>query len=373
VLYATDRAIVERSKTFPTYGHGRANSLAFGVADVSLDPKPSWKELIRESTQAKRGRAYELQLAGVREAGRIQPLIEQVIEQATATGRGQTITQASARHDRNEVHLFHELLRGRLDQTAHKDVYIYVHGFNNTFEDAVFRAAEIWHFMGRIGVPIAYTWPAGLGGIRGYAYDRESSEFTVAHLRRFIQTVAQCPGVERVHLVAHSLGVHVTISALCELHLIYAAQGNSTQRELKLENLVLAAPDVDEDLFLQRFIGENLLQAARRTTIYASQYDRAIELSDIVFASRRRLGTLAVKDFSPKMKQGLAKLPNVQFIECKVSGCMISHSYVFTHPAVLSDLILVLRDRRDPGAANGRPLRQPAEGIWELTEDYSAK
>jgi hypothetical protein len=63
----------------------------------------------------------------------------------------------------------------------------------------------------------------------------------------------------------------------------------------------------------------------------------------------------------------------VQFIECKVSGLAESHSYVFTHPAALSDLILVLRDRRDPGAANGRPLRQPMEGVWELTDDYLAK
>jgi esterase/lipase superfamily enzyme len=369
VLYATDRAIVEHSKINPTYGHGRANSLAFGVAAVSLQPHPSWKELIQESTQVKRGREFELKLAGVREYGRIQAPIEQMVER----GPDQAISQASARQDRTEVKAFHELLRGRLGDATHKDVYVFVHGFNNTFDDAVFRAAEVWHFMGRVGVPIAYTWPAGLGGIRGYAYDRESGEFTVGHLRELILCVAECPGVERVHLVAHSRGVDVTISALRELHLIYTAQGKSTQRELKLENLVLAAPDVDEDVFMQRFVGENLLQAARRTTIYASQYDKAIELTDIVFASRRRLGTLAIKDFSPKMKQGLAKLPNVQFIECKISGWFLSHSYVFTQPAALSDMILVLRDRRDPGAANGRPLRQPAEGIWELTDDYLAR
>ena len=369
VLYATDRAIVEHSKIYPTYGHGRANSLAFGVADVNLHPHPSWKELIHESTQAKRGREFELKLASVREDGRIQPSIEPIVE----PGPGQTIVQARAQLDRSEIKAFHELLRGQLADATHKDVYVFVHGFNNTFDDAVFRAAEVWHFMGRVGVPIAYTWPAGLGGLRGYAYDRESGEFTVGHLREFIRSVATCPGVERVHLIAHSLGVHVTISALRELNLIYTAQGKSTQRELMLENLVLAAPDVDEELFMQRFVGENLLKAAHRTTIYASQYDKAIELTDIIFASRRRLGTLAVKDFSPKMKQGLAKLPNVQFIECKVSGWLLSHSYVFTHPAALSDLILVLRDRRDPGAANGRPLRQRAEGIWELTDDYLAR
>jgi hypothetical protein len=51
----------------------------------------------------------------------------------------------------------------------------------------------------------------------------------------------------------------------------------------------------------------------------------------------------------------------------------MSHSYAFTHPAALSDLILVLRDGRPPGPEHGRPLAQPSEGIWELTDDYLAQ
>ncbi len=371
VLYATDRAVeIETTNTkeykSKGYGFNRATSLSFGVAGVSLNPNPTWKELINESTLANRGRDFELKLASVREEGTFDlralpsksPLPNLIVPAKTE--------RMAAMHQG----LFERLLRDRLSKAADKDVYIFVHGFNNTFEDSVFRAAEVWHFMGRNGVPIAYSWPAGRGGIRGYAYDRESGEFTVGHLRRFIHSVADCPDVERVHLVAHSRGCDVTISALRELHLGFAAQGKSTQQELKLENLVLAAPDVDEEVFLQRFVGEGLLKAARRTTIYASEHDKAIELTDVIFASRRRLGMLGVKDFNTKMKHGLARMPNVQFIECKLSGLWIGHSYVFTHPAALSDLILVLRDRRPPGAEHGRPLRQPAEGIWELTDDY---
>ena len=368
VLYATDRAIIQHSVKQPDYGHGRATKLAFGVANVEMSPQPSWKELILESTQAKRGRDFELKLASVREEGHFNGAFDSLV-----TRPGPTVHQAAVKREGGDIDPFHDILRARLAQTTRKDVYIFIHGYNNTFEDAIFRTAEVWHFMGRVGVPIAYTWPAGLGGIRGYAYDRESGEYTVSHLRRFIKCVADCPDVERVHLIGHSRGCDVTITALRELHLIFAAQGKSTQQELKLENLVLAAPDVDEEIFMQRFVGENLLQTARRTTIYASQHDKAIELADIVFASRRRLGTLGVSDFNAKMKHGLAKLPNVQFIECKVTGIMLTHSYVFTHPAALSDLILVLRDRRPPGAENGRPLRQPAEGIWELTDDYLAR
>lgn len=366
ILFATDRAMTAKTGTAPSYGSGRANSLAFGVANVRLNPDPTWRELATESTMAKRTRDFELKLADVREVGRLKPRFGELGE----TG---VITKASTFQAIQQREQLDELLRSRLAQTSHKDVFIYIHGFNNTFEDAAFRVAELWHFMGRAGVPIVYSWPAGHGGIRGYAYDRESGEFTVTHLRHFIKSVANCPEVERVHLIAHSRGCETLISALRELRIEHEAQGKSTQRELKLENVVLAAPDVDEEVFMQRFVGENLLQAAKRTTIYASPHDRAIELSDLVFASGRRMGALAGKDFSPKIRHTLAKMPNVQFIECKVSGIWMSHSYTFTHPAAMSDLILVLRDRRDPGIANGRPLRQPAEGYWELTDDYLAQ
>lgn len=367
VLYATDRAVIDGSAKAPSFGVGRAANLTFGVAGVSMSPRPNWQELTRDSTTLTRSHEYALKLASVRADGEMQA----VIEQAVLSGQGTAITQTAALHEQTAVERLHELLRRRLAMTTHKDVFIFVHGFNNTFDDAVFRAAEIWHFMGRVGVPVAYSWPAGFGGLRGYPHDRESGEYTVTHLRHFIKAVADCPDVERVHLVAHSRGCDVAMSALRELNLEIAARRRSTQPELKLENLVLAAPDVDEEVFLQRFVAENLLQAARRTTLYISPGDKTIELSGAVFASRR-LGALGVKDFTPRMKESLAKMPNVQFIECNVSGLAESHNYAFTHPAALSDLILVLRDRRDPGAANGRPLRQPSEGVWELTDDYLA-
>jgi esterase/lipase superfamily enzyme len=170
--------------------------------------------------------------------------------------------------------------------------------------------------------------------------------------------------------VAHSRGSDVTITALRELHIEFQARGEATAEELKLENLILAAPDLDEEVFLQRFAAENMLQAARRTTIYASGGDRAIGLADFLFASRRRLGALAPSDFSPQARAMLAHLPNFQFVECKVQQGTLGHDYVFSNPAALSDLILVLRDRRPPGFEHGRPLRQTAEGVWELDDHY---
>jgi esterase/lipase superfamily enzyme len=364
VIYATDRALAEQVDG-PVYGVGRARTLTFGTALVTLDPTPSWKELEQDSTRPQRTRDYALMAAGCKELGVIDPRWDKKHDK-------QEVQLASASRSEQDVQRenLHKLVRSRLAHTPRKDAYVFIHGFNNTFEDAIFRAAQVWHFLGRVGVPVAYTWPAGYGGLRGYAYDRESGEFTVSHLKQFITLLASCPELERIHLIAHSRGCDVTITALRELHIGFQAQGKSTQAELKLENLVLAAPDLDEDVFVQRFVGEKLLSAARRTTIYTSPGDRVIELSDIVFASKRRVGNLGPRDFRPEVRHLLAKMPNLQFVECKVSHFSTSHDYVFAHPAALSDLILVLRDGAAPGAQHGRPLREPVEGVWELTNDY---
>lgn len=365
VIYVTDREQVPNSKRLE-YGYGRSKRVAFGVASVQLDPNPTWHELVRDSTRLDRRRSYDLRLAEVREMGSFDAMWDRL----EVGPEGFRLCQDAKSQIESQREKLYGMIQERLAQSEQKDVFVYVHGVNNPFDYNVFRIAELWHFMGRVGVPIAYSWPAGMGGIRGYAYDRESGEFTVFHLKQFLRTLAACPGVERVHIVAHSRGTDVAISALRELHVACQAQGKSTQEELKLENLVLAAPDLDEDVFVQRFVAENLLRAAKRTTIYASRRDKAIELADVVFASGKRIGALGPRDFQPQVRHALARLPNLQFIECDVTRFSTSHDYTFAHPAALSDLILVLRERRDPGAENGRPLRQTTEGIWELTNDY---
>lgn len=363
VLYATDREPVANPGG-PSYGTGRGRRLAFGTATVALSPDRTWKELIADSTCAERKVNYELHPAVCKEHGAFDPRLERVEPHSD----GVQLCAAAYDELREQQNRFHGMLAERLAQSVQKDVYIFVHGVDNTFDDAILRAGEVWHFMGRGGVPVVYSWPAGFGGVRGYAYDRESGEYTIFHLKFFLQMVASCPGVERVHIVAHSRGCDVVVTALRELHIAYHAKGQHTAEELKLENLVLAAPDLDQDVFMQRFVAENLVRAAKRTTIYTSTTDQALELADLVFGSRHRLGAMGPRDFTPQARKALAKLPNLQFVDCKVTHATTTHDYVFSHPAALSDLILVLRDRKGPGV--DRPLTQPVEGVWELTNDY---
>jgi hypothetical protein len=48
----------------------------------------------------------------------------------------------------------------------------------------------------------------------------------------------------------------------------------------------------------------------------------------------------------------------------------LGHGYFHSSPAASSDLILVMRYGRRPGAENGRPLKNLQEGFWMLENDY---
>jgi hypothetical protein len=63
-------------------------------------------------------------------------------------------------------------------------------------------------------------------------------------------------------------------------------------------------------------------------------------------------------------------MPQVQLIDVNVKTDFLGHSYFVEQPAVLSDLILVLRYDRDPGVEHGGPLVRSAGGFWELHDGY---
>jgi esterase/lipase superfamily enzyme len=250
-------------------------------------------------------------------------------------------------------------------------------------------------FADRVGVPIVFTWPAGSPGLLGgYQHDRESGEYANLHLKMLLVALASTPKLHKIHIIAHSRGTDVATTAVRELHAeIRAGMGKSfvcdslgVQREaadgtdvpadprlpwmpLKLETLVLAAPDLDLEVISQRYMGENLLNCAKRTVIYSSSADQALGLSDWLFNSRSRVGNFSRSDLCPQAIHMAEQMTELEPVTCTVSGGS-SHSYVMQHPAALSDLILLLRDGCKPGAGNGRPLKEPHKAFWELDNDY---
>ena len=239
-----------------------------------------------------------------------------------------------------------EIVR-HLDRTPRKEVFIYVHGFHNDFNDAAFAMAELWHFMGRIGIPIIYTWPAGHPGLFGYTYDRESSEFTVFHFRELVRFLATFPEVERINIIAHSRGTGVALAALRELTIAAVAMGELPREKYKIHNFVLAAPDLDSQVAQQRPVG--------------------------------RVGNLSPDTLTPEsreiLKSGHGSFAFISFQSTSdksdSNADSFGHSYFRNAPTVSSDLVLMLRDDLDPGPP-GRPLESLGASFWRVPPGYPA-
>ena len=372
VLYVTDRVPeTEKGKAADPnmvhYGQGRSRSAAFGVAEVQIGENVSWDELVKLSRTAKRPEKLVLSLASVREMGRfdLTPTQREIRDSDVVKWDATAPPPAGEPEKR-----FLQELTDRLAKTPRKEVFVYVHGYNNTFEDSVITGGEVWHFVGREGVPVVYSWPAGTGGLRAYNYTIDSALFTIYHLKQTLRLIASCPAVEKVHVVAHSRGTDVASSAIRELHIEIRAAAD-TQKTLKLGTLVLAAADMDVDAFIQRMATERVGRACERVVLYICRQDKALGFSNWLFRGMMRLGDITARTLGPQEVDNLRNTKRIQIVDARVSDAgSFGHNYFHSSPAVSSDLILLLRYQLPPGGEGGRPLGTTENGFWIIDDKY---
>jgi esterase/lipase superfamily enzyme len=365
ILYVTDRGPIEKKGELAGYGYERCRSVAFGSCTVEIGKGLTWDELLQESTAPRRSKSLPLHVRQVNEMGRLPETPWLMTDQD-----GRLVDDPATVARSNEVgQRFGDELRRRLALTPSKDVFIYVHGFHNSFEQSVEIIAEFWHFGGRVGVPIVYSWPAGSPGLlRGYNHDRESGEFTIHHLKRFLRLVASVPEVQRIQIIGHSRGTDVITTALRELLFEDTGAGRDTRQTLRIDNVVLASPDLDLDVFFQRFPAERFFHVARHLTIYVSAKDKAIGMAQWLYRSHRRVGDVEPEDFSADEEELLTRIGAYDIVDAKVKTGALGHSYYHSNPAVSSDLLLLLRYGARAGSPQ-RPLKQVIPGYWVLDSD----
>jgi len=374
ILYVTDRRPEQDEAGNLRYGYGRSKSVAFGSVVVDLGQDLTWDALVKETQSSTSDRVFELSVRSVEEIGRFPrtPAPYTVVDNAFIEDREYT-----ARENQAADRLRQEVLR-RLALTPRHEVFIYVHGYDNTFDDAAYVAAEFWHFMGREGVPVLYTWPAGYPGLFGYTYDRESSEYTVFHLKQILSIVSAMPEVKAIHLIAHSRGTDTVMDALRELFIFARGAGVHPLERYKIQNLILAAPDLDVGVVQQRITAERVAHGIEKITMYFSPKDNAIGIAQTLFSSPRgRLGTLDKAKLSARdldvveRRHDRFALILYEGGDSDEGGAQDSygHSYFRTNPRVSSDIFLMLRYGLPPGSP-GRPLEKLRPGFYKIPPGY---
>jgi esterase/lipase superfamily enzyme len=175
---------------------------------------------------------------------------------------------------------FKSALSGEIGQQPTKDVLLFVHGYNTPFEDGIYRTAQFVVETGFHGVPMYFGWP---GGEHWWDYPAASKQVAVAavELAAVLKEIAGTSGVNRVHVVAHSLGNNVLVEAIDRLA---HDPGNRPQT---LANLVMAAPDVISARFGQ--VSGSIASMFQHRTVYVSDTDWALRVGSS-FDRQQRIG-----------------------------------------------------------------------------------
>ena len=182
--------------------------------------------------------------------------------------------------------------------------------------------------LGFNGVPMFFSWPSD-GQLYAYVADREDVEWSVPHLAEFLRDVATSGGGDRIHLIAHSMGHEGLLRALQRL-----ALKSGGRKRAMFENVIMAAPDFDAEIFADQFApGAGFI--AKHWTLYASDKDGALNLS-----SRLR--------FADRLGVPLTVVPHVVTVDASgVEGTPWSvpevHSYFAPKQLVIADIVSVLK------------------------------
>ena len=173
---------------------------------------------------------------------------------------------------------FFERVRDGVDRSERRELFVFVHGFNNTFEDTALRTAQLAHDIKFQGAAVFYSWPArgGASGIAAYRRDKRQALEAGRHLRHFINLLAAESGAEVIHLLVHSMGNLVLERALVDPKT--NAPRPLSWRTARLHEVALAAPDLSANGVqrITRALRAGSSSADAEITAYVSSKDRAL-------------------------------------------------------------------------------------------------
>jgi len=220
----------------------------------------------------------------------------------------------------------------RIANTPKRHALVFVHGFNTRFEEAVYRFAQIVHDSRAPALPVLFTWPSR-GKLLEYTYDHESANFSRDSLENLLRALDRDKNVGEISILAHSMGNWVTMEALRQMAI------RDKGLAPKIRNIMLAAPDVDYDVF-QRQIAQ-IGAKPSLFTIFVSRDDQALATSKRVWGDKVRLGAVdpekePVRDQLAREKINVVDLTGVE------SGDRLGHGTFAEAPAVVRSIGLRL-------------------------------
>jgi len=243
--------------------------------------------------------------------------------------------------DSLEEEEFFQQVQTSVSRSVTKDAFVFIHGFNVSFEDAARRTGQIAYDLDFVGAPVFYSWPSN-GKVADYPKDETNITWSTPHFQRFMKLMSERSGADRIHIIAHSMGNRAVCDALKAL--------SYTNPYLTFSHLVLAAPDIDADTFQE--LAKTLQLISGRITLYESSKDKAL------CASKRIHG-------NPRAGEPLLVVPGLDTIDAsEIDTDFLGHSYFSSNWPLLSDIHAILSDDKPPAGRFGLMPMEHKDGRY---------
>ena len=319
ILYATDRRRTNSSRPVDFYSgeRGADDRLSYGTCDVSI-PRDHRMGVLETPTM------WKLEL-------RYDPEKHVTVLNINEKVAGDFFSE----------------LQSRVASSAAKQAFVFIHGYNVSFEDAARRTAQLAYDLGFDGAPILYSWPSG-ACMPCYPADEASVDWTTVHLKSFLQDIAARSGARSVNLIAHSMGNRALTKAL------QAMASESQRGSLPFRQVILAAPDIDAGVFQQ--LAQAIQKTCSKVTLYASSADKALAAST-KFHRYPRAG---------QTSPAVVIVPGIDTIDASALDTgFLGHSYFAENTSILTDIIRLFRFGKSPGERCGMiPNPQTDPQYW---------
>ncbi|WP_376986681.1 alpha/beta hydrolase [Bosea sp. R86505] len=204
--------------------------------------------------------------------------------------------------------------------------FIFVHGFNTPFDRAVFRFAQLAHDSDANAAPILFSWPSR-GRLLDYRLDLDNASYSRSDLAEVLMMATKSPAVGEVVVLAHSMGAWLAVEALKQVAL------KNGGIPAKINNVILASPDLDVGVFRRQI--EDMGPRRPQITIFASQNDRALQLSQFLARGATRLGAIDLSREDYQSQLGDLKGITVIDISAIKAGDRVNHDTYASSPEIV--------------------------------------
>lgn len=200
---------------------------------------------------------------------------------------------------------FRQALKAQLASRppANREVFLFIHGYNTRFPEALYRFAQVVHDSDTSHVPVLFTW-ASRGAVTDYVYDNNSATAARDGLERTIRDIL-ASGATKINVLAHSMGNWVLMETIRQIRI----SGKPIPRE-KVGLVVLAAPDLDIDVFKAQL--RRVGRPKKPFIILVSRDDRALQVSSLIAGGKGRVGDYADEEELAELGAIVVDLTNLE-------------------------------------------------------------